>query len=111
MNRKLVIKRAVIWMLSMMITLCSASPVWATEAAPAAAAAENLSETGNGKTEEIKPAETNLSEAKPEDANPPGEKPGETAPPAEKPAPEKEKEKSPSGSGESEGSGKLTVDG
>ena len=56
MNRKLVIKRAVIWMLSMMITLCSASPVWATEAAPAAAAAENLSETGNGKTEEIKPA-------------------------------------------------------
>ena len=64
MNRKLVIKRAVIWMLSMMITLCSASPVWATEAAPAAAAAENLSETGNGKTEEIKPAETNLSEAK-----------------------------------------------
>ena len=98
-------------MLSMMITLCSASPVWATEAAPAAAAAENLSETGNGKTEEIKPAETNLSEAKPDDANPPGEKPGETAPPAEKPAPEKEKEKSPSGSGESEGSGKLTVDG
>ena len=60
MNRKLVIKRAVIWMLSMMITLCSASPVWATEAAPAAAAAENLAETGNGKTEEIKPAETNL---------------------------------------------------
>ena len=111
MNRKLVIKRAVIWMLSMMITLCSASPVWATEAAPAAAAAENLAEPGNGKTEEIKPAETNLSEAKPEDANPPGEKPGETAPPAEKPAPEKEKEKSPSGSGESEGSGKLTVDG
>ena len=50
MNRKLVIKRAVIWMLSMMITLCSASPVWATEAAPAAAAAENLAETGNGKT-------------------------------------------------------------
>ena len=48
MNRKLVIKRAVIWMLSMMITLCSASPVWATEAAPAAAAAENLAETGNG---------------------------------------------------------------
>ena len=95
----------------MMITLCSASPVWATEAAPAAAAAENLAETGNGKTEEIKPAETNLSEAKPEDANPPGEKPGETAPPAEKPTPEKEKEKSPSGSGESEGSGKLTVDG
>lgn len=97
-------------MLSMMITLCSASPVWATEAAPAAAAAENLAETGNGKTEEIKPAETNLSEAKPEDANPPGEKPGETAPPAENRL-RRKKEKSPSGSGESEGSGKLTVDG
>ena len=92
MNRKLVIKGAVIWMLSMMITLCSASPV-GNGGGACRQRAENLAETGNGKTEEIKPAETNLSEAKPEDANPPGEKPGETAPPAENRLRRKKREK------------------
>ena len=62
--------------------------------APAAAARQKTSRRrGNGKTEEIKPAETNLSEAKPEDAIRREKNLERLAPPAENRLRRKKREK------------------